>query len=295
MVWEILRCKWTYPSIIQSSWVQIVSRALVRCTQRAHLARCHSWRSTCETGYSLSKRWVGCLHINASGWWNWPIHDPQLSRGSDFPYRPGKVPELFGLVPSHVQIPYHTEGYLLDQWGSLWFRVFRLNIYPHLCKFLGVSQNATLKILRLRETVKQANAAEDLSALIENYEELKYCFRYSDVTHFAQLRDQEVTKATIMAHVTDQQHVEELCGYGERTWSILLPICSRTVSQEAKPQHSHSVHHHASFNTITSLRSHSRANAMVVSMKPDGTYSWNSVSLSVKQFRLARWKTLSVF
>jgi hypothetical protein len=146
-----------------------------------------------------------------------------------------------------------------------------------LYKFLGVSQNATLKILRLRETVKQANAAEDLSALIENYEELKYCFRYSDVTHFAQLRDQEVTKAMIMAHVTDQQHVqqhvEELCGDGERTWSIFLPICSRTVSQEAKPQHSHSVHQHASFNTIASLRSHSRANAMVVSMKPAGTYS----------------------
>ena len=41
----------------------------------------------------------------------------------------------------------------------------------------------------LRETVKQAKVDEDLSEVIENYDELEYCFRYSDVSHFANKRD----------------------------------------------------------------------------------------------------------
>jgi hypothetical protein len=69
------------------------------------------------------------------------------------------------------------------------------------------------------------------------------------VTHFAKRRDQEVIK-TITSHVTSQQLVKELsCGDGEGTWSVLLPICSRTVSQQAKSRHSHSVKQESSFNT----------------------------------------------
>lgn len=48
---------------------------------------------------------------------------------------------------------------------------FAQNTWPHLCKFLGV--NSTSKMKLLRETVKQADPEEDLSTVIDNYEELE--------------------------------------------------------------------------------------------------------------------------
>lgn len=102
----------------------------------------------------------------------------------------------------------------------------------------------------LRETVKQANPEEDLSAVIENYEELEYCFRYSDVSHFAKRREQEVIEAITAMPVTSQQPLEEVtCNDDYGTWSVLLPICSRTVSQQAKSRHNHSSNQEVSFDT----------------------------------------------
>lgn len=120
---------------------------------------------------------------------------------------------------------------------------FRLNIYPLLCNFLGVSESTDIKVLR--ETVKQANPEEDLSSVIENYEELEYCFRYSDVTHFAKRRDLGEAKS-----IVSMQIKEELpCDDGGGTWSILLPICSRSILQQAQSRHSHSSKDEAAFNT----------------------------------------------
>ena len=125
---------------------------------------------------------------------------------------------------------------------------FRVNIYPHLCNFLGVSESVNMKTLR--ETVKQANPEEDLSSVITNYEELEYCFRYSDVEHFAKRRDQETIKPIAKLPAPNQQSVQVMpCNSEDGTWSVLLPICSRTVSQQAKSRHSHSTTQETSFNT----------------------------------------------
>jgi glycosyltransferase involved in cell wall biosynthesis len=124
---------------------------------------------------------------------------------------------------------------------------FRMNIYPHLCNFLGISKCPNIKTLR--ETVKQSDPEEDLSMIIENYEELEYCFRHSDVTHFAKLRDQGVKKV-ISTHERNKKPIEELhLDREDATWSILLPICSRTISPQVESRHCHSVDQETTFNT----------------------------------------------
>ena len=66
---------------------------------------------------------------------------------------------------------------------------FEREMLPKLWTFLGVRTNFPLKTLK--ETVKQADPHEDLAVVIENYPELEFCFRHSDVLHFVNRRDKE--------------------------------------------------------------------------------------------------------
>jgi len=59
---------------------------------------------------------------------------------------------------------------------------FEKEMLPLLWKFLGVDPTVPLKTLR--ETVKQADPDEDISSVIENYNELEFCFRHSNLSHF---------------------------------------------------------------------------------------------------------------
>lgn len=63
---------------------------------------------------------------------------------------------------------------------------FESFILPKLWDVLGV--DTTVELKKLQETTKQADPDEDLSAVIENYDELEFCFRHSDVLHFPKTR-----------------------------------------------------------------------------------------------------------
>ena len=110
---------------------------------------------------------------------------------------------------------------------------FRESIYPELCKFLGVSSSAKMKLLR--ETVKQAAPDEDISTVIQNYDELEFCFRYSDVLHFANRRSTGPSKVMADSVPVLSPPLEN---HEDGTWSILLPICSRTVLLQSQSRHS---------------------------------------------------------
>lgn len=116
---------------------------------------------------------------------------------------------------------------------------FAENVYPHLCQFLGVDPSAKMKLLW--ETVKQADPMEDLSKVIDNYDELEYCFRHSDVRHFSERRQHiagisPAEKETCLLQMDAGEYVNS-------TWSILLPICSRKVSVQAAARHQHTTNH----------------------------------------------------
>lgn len=104
------------------------------------------------------------------------------------------------------------------------------NILPKLWDFLGVDNTQPLK--KLRETVKQAEPSEDLSSIIENYKELEFCFRHTDVTHFQSRHDLSMKKKFTESEDEEQNyHKNESDGddfsWSSNSWSILLPICSR--------------------------------------------------------------------
>mmetsp|Transcript_17483 Transcript_17483/g.47688 ORF Transcript_17483/g.47688 Transcript_17483/m.47688 type:complete len:1004 (-) Transcript_17483:1972-4983(-) len=113
---------------------------------------------------------------------------------------------------------------------------FALDILPKLWKFLGVASDFPMK--PLRETIKQADPGEDISSAIENYSELEFCFRHTDVKHFKIRKDmQEVlpgpTLLDAAAEVPSSHHSEiprpmtKVESSVPASWSILLPICSR--------------------------------------------------------------------
>ena len=90
---------------------------------------------------------------------------------------------------------------------------------------------------RLRETVKQADPEEDLSTVIDNYNELEFCFRHSDVFHFAKKRQESAKTNTEDESSNASEENEEVA---TSTWSILLPICSRKVKPQVAPRHEQS-------------------------------------------------------
>jgi LPS sulfotransferase NodH len=144
---------------------------------------------------------------------------------------------------------------------------FKETILPLLWDFLGVDNTVPLK--KLRETVKQADSNEDLSAVIENYDELEFCFRHTDVKHFKVRRDlgqievsQRAVSATASTSLRQKLHKDRKSfeaaqmhptGKGEPlgsgtadpniaslddcrkncSWSILLPLCSRSQRSTA--------------------------------------------------------------
>ncbi|CAB9513560.1 3-beta hydroxysteroid dehydrogenase/isomerase family [Seminavis robusta] len=99
---------------------------------------------------------------------------------------------------------------------------FEKDILPLLWDFLGVDNRQPLR--KLRETVKQATPDEDLSMVIENWAELEFCFRHTDVNAFPARRNPAMF-CNKLAGTNDEREA----GPGFRnSWSILLPICSRT-------------------------------------------------------------------
>lgn len=111
---------------------------------------------------------------------------------------------------------------------------FESDILPKLWEFLGVKGCVAAR--RLKETTKQADPTEDLSTVIENYEELEFCFRHSDVLHFAQRREEQSQRNVIEQKRSNSVEIHDSSCLA--TWSILLPICSRPkISQAEKPHH----------------------------------------------------------
>jgi LPS sulfotransferase NodH len=98
---------------------------------------------------------------------------------------------------------------------------FESNILPLLWDFLGVDNTAPFK--KLGETVKQADPEEDLSKVISNYEELEFCFRHTDVKHFEAKRALGLSP-DMKGRAKDLVTLDRA---PTRSWSILLPICSR--------------------------------------------------------------------
>jgi len=128
---------------------------------------------------------------------------------------------------------------------------FEEAILPLLWDFLGVDNKIALR--KLRETKKQADADEDLSGVIENYDDLEFCFRHTDIKYFKVKRDLSptVTSKPVALRTADTREQQEtntssasevsvqltgdvlppdLSPHQEQklhSWSILLPICSR--------------------------------------------------------------------
>jgi hypothetical protein len=120
-------------------------------------------------------------------------------------------------------------------------RSYSKEILPKLLSFIGV--DPTVQLRRLAETTKQADPDEDFRDVITNYDELEFCFRYSDFTHFVQKRQKEQLKSD-SRHATMPDQPLTVPKHGdlnEKTWSILLPICSRGKSSQIKPRHSMSL------------------------------------------------------
>lgn len=80
---------------------------------------------------------------------------------------------------------------------------FRDDILPKLWNFLNVDPTAPLR--KEVQTIKQADPDEDLSDVITNYEELEFCFRYSDVSHFVQRRNKLDTEVIMKKLVSLDQ------------------------------------------------------------------------------------------
>lgn len=77
---------------------------------------------------------------------------------------------------------------------------------------------------KLKETVKQTDPNEDLSLAIDNWDEVEFSFRHTDVKHFK--RKQNIGLPTGPTK-TIKAEAAVPSGESSCSWSILLPICSR--------------------------------------------------------------------
>lgn len=122
--------------------------------------------------------------------------------------------------------------------------MFHRDIAPKLCRFLGIDDKPHL-LKPLKETIKQADPDEDLSQVITNYEELEFCFRYTDVLHFvtrrkAQSGGVDWIPKSIMPTPGGTGLDDDVGSSSEcllHSWSLLLPICSRPRVSQAKAPH----------------------------------------------------------
>lgn len=96
-------------------------------------------------------------------------------------------------------------------------KLFNEDILPLLWRFLGVSDN--IKAKQLKETVRQSDEDENLAAVIENYDDLQFCFRHTDIAMPSPTHER----------FKDSPNGNSSPQYIRRrgSWSILLPICSR--------------------------------------------------------------------
>jgi glycosyltransferase involved in cell wall biosynthesis/LPS sulfotransferase NodH len=122
---------------------------------------------------------------------------------------------------------------------------FERDILPLLWRFVGVDESQ--KLIKLKETVKQAKPDEDLSVVISNYEELEFAFRHTDVLHFERKRGQGIALHATKGYVSppdlpdkEESDTTENDRRGSvddsyiKSWSLLLPICSRPNTKEAR-------------------------------------------------------------
>jgi len=109
---------------------------------------------------------------------------------------------------------------------------FENEILPLLWNFLGVDSAVPLR--KLRETTKQADPDEDLSQTIENYTELEFCFRHTDVLHFATKGVKDKSSNRDKENNNDSKAVVLDKSRCLASWSILLPICSRVKASALK-------------------------------------------------------------
>lgn len=106
---------------------------------------------------------------------------------------------------------------------------FEKKILPKLYEFLNVTPNRGVDLLR--EVAKQSQLHGKLDAFIENYDEVEFAFRH---TNIELPRKKTYSKRTSLDCVDEKisgisLRKIRLLGQG-RSWSILLPICSRVTS-----------------------------------------------------------------
>jgi len=118
---------------------------------------------------------------------------------------------------------------------------FAEEILPKLYHFLGVDPSFPYQTLK--ETVRQADPDEDLATVIENYEELEFCFRHTSVLHFAKRKELGIAPPchSPPLHEKPPEHFWSTSPSASdklSTWSLLLPICSRGKSLQSLSKHS---------------------------------------------------------
>jgi len=69
-----------------------------------------------------------------------------------------------------------------------------------------------------------------MSEVILNWDELEFCFRHTDVLAFAKFAQQP---RQMMLAAKEEDRIDEDC---VKSWSLLLPICSRTKASKATGQ-----------------------------------------------------------
>ena len=102
---------------------------------------------------------------------------------------------------------------------------FDKNIAPLLWKFLGVDDKVTTR--RLKEVTKQSHANETIESVISNYEQVEYAFRHSDVLYFVNKRKRNEHRVDKV--IRPPNIIGSTPPVANGSWSILLPICSRSA------------------------------------------------------------------
>lgn len=114
--------------------------------------------------------------------------------------------------------------------------VFDDEIAPLLWDFLGVSRSS---VRRLDGVVRQSQSDQGIESVISNYSEVEYAFRHTDLGHFATRKP--LGRPSLYGYVGNsasisEGKVETRVQKSSHTWSILLPICSRVVTDLRKDE-----------------------------------------------------------
>lgn len=99
---------------------------------------------------------------------------------------------------------------------------FSTEILPKLWRFLDVADD--VPFMPLPGIDRQSSAEYNLADTIDNYAELEFAFRHTDVLH---LRQNVPPPPSLGVNVIAGSAASASPVDGNGTWSILLPICSR--------------------------------------------------------------------